>query len=326
MSMAHPHTDNHEHEHRHEHDIAEGLNKVPGGGKRDLLIAFSITLLMMVAEVVGGLLSNSLALLSDAGHMLTDNLALLLSFFAMTFASLPATDRKTFGFYRLEILAAFVNGIVLVLISFYIIYHAYLRMIHPQPVQGMLMLVIAIIGLVANIIGALFLFKHSHTSLNIRGAYLHIIGDALSSVGVVIGGVIILYTGWYLIDPILSIMISLVIIYGAWSLVKESVNILLESAPAHMNIETIAAEIGKIKGVREAYHIHLWSITSGVYALSAHVLIDDQMVSDSRELNDRIRKLLSEKFKVLHSTIQLECEKCDMNPSCSLPDDVRNHR
>ena len=280
----------------------------------------------MVAEVIGGLLSNSLALLSDAGHMLTDNLALLLSFFAMTFASLPATDRKTFGFYRLEILAAFVNGIVLVLISFYIIYHAYLRMIHPQPVQGMLMLVIAIIGLVANIIGALFLFKHSHTSLNIRGAYLHIVGDALSSVGVVIGGVIILYTGWYLIDPILSIMISLVIIFGAWSLVKESVNILLESAPAHINIETIATEIAKLKGVREAYHIHLWSITSGVYALSAHVLIDDQMVSDSRELNDRIRKLLSEKFKVLHSTIQLECEKCDMNPTCSLPDDIRNHR
>ncbi len=326
MSMAHPHTDNHEHEHSHEHDIDPGLRKVPGGGKRDLLIAFSITLLMMVAEVIGGLLSNSLALLSDAGHMLTDNLALLLSFFAMTFASLPATDRKTFGFYRLEILAAFVNGIVLVLISLYIIYHAYLRMIHPQPVQGMLMLIIAVIGLVANIIGALFLFKHSHTSLNIRGAYLHIIGDALSSVGVVIGGVIILYTGWYLIDPILSIMISLVIIFGAWSLVRESVNILLESAPAHLNIDTIAAEIAKLKGVREAYHIHLWSITSGVYALSAHVLIDDQMVSDSRELNDRIRKLLSEKFKVLHSTIQLECEKCDMNPTCSLPDDIRNHR
>ncbi len=326
MSMAHPHTDNHEHEHGHEHDIAQGLSKVHGGGKKDLLIAFSITLLMMVAEVIGGLLSNSLALLSDAGHMLTDNLALLLSFFAMTFASLPATDRKTFGFYRLEILAAFVNGIVLVLISLYIIYHAYLRMIHPQPVQGMLMLVIAVIGLVANIIGALFLFKHSHTSLNIRGAYLHIVGDALSSVGVVIGGVIILYTGWYLIDPILSIMISLVIIFGAWSLVKESVNILLESAPAHINIDTIAAEIAKIKGVREAYHIHLWSITSGVYALSAHVLIDDQMVSGSRELNDRIRMLLSEKFKILHSTIQLECEKCDMNPSCSLPDDVRNNR
>lgn len=324
MSIAHSHTDNHEH--GHDHDSDHGLRHVPAGGKQDLLIALAITLLMMVAEVIGGLLSNSLALLSDAGHMLTDNLALLLSFFAMTFASMPATERQTFGFYRLEILAAFVNGIVLVLISLYIMYQAYLRMVHPQPVQGMLMLVVAIIGLIANIIGALFLFKHSHSSLNIRGAYLHIIGDALSSVAVVIGGVIILYTGWYLIDPILSIMISLVIIYGAWSLVKESVNILLESAPAHINIDTIAVEIAKIKGVREAYHIHLWTITSGVYALSAHVLIDDRLVSSSRELNDRIRTLLSEKFKVIHSTIQLECEKCDMNPSCSLPEAVRNNR
>ncbi len=324
MSMAHHHTDTHEHDHEHDND--HGLRKVSAGGRRDLLIALFITLLMMVAEVIGGLLSNSLALLSDAGHMLTDNLALLLSFFAMTFASLPATDRKTFGFYRLEILAAFVNGIVLVLISIYIMYQAYLRMVHPQPVQGMLMLVVAIIGLVANVIGALFLFKHSHHSLNIRGAYLHIVGDALSSVGVVIGGVIILYTGWYLIDPILSIMISLVIIYGSWSLVKESVNILLESVPSHINIETVAAELAKVKGVREVYHIHVWTITSGVYALSAHVLIDDQPVSGSRELLDTIRALLADRFKVLHSTIQLECERCDVTGFCSLPGMVQNSR
>jgi cobalt-zinc-cadmium efflux system protein len=323
MSIAHHHSDIHDHDHEHDD---HGLRQVPAGGKKDILIALSITLLMMVAEAIGGLLANSLALLSDAGHMLTDNLALLLSFFAMTFASLPATDRKTYGFYRLEILAAFVNGIVLVLISLYIMYQAYLRMIHPQPVQGMLMLVIASIGLVANIIGALVLFKHSHASLNIRGAYLHIVGDALSSVGVVVGGVIILYTGWYLIDPILSVLISLVIIYGSWSLVKESVNILLESAPAHISIDTIAAEIAKIKGVREAYHIHVWTITSGVYALSAHVLIDDQLVSGSRELLDSIRGLLADRFKVLHSTIQLECERCDAMGLCSLPGAVRSSR
>jgi cobalt-zinc-cadmium efflux system protein len=324
MSMAHPHSDTHEH--GQEHDDEHGVRRVSAGGKKDLLIAFSITLLMMVAEAVGGIVSNSLALLSDAGHMLTDNLALLLSFFAMTFASLPATDRKTFGFYRLEILAAFVNGIVLVLISLYIMYHAYLRMVDPQPVHGVLMLVIAIIGLVANIIGALFLFKHSHHSLNIRGAYLHIVGDALSSVGVVIGGVIILYTGWYLIDPILSVLISLVIIYGAWSLIKESVNILLESAPAHIDIDTIAAEIAMVKGVREAYHIHVWTITSGVYAMSAHVIIDDQPVSGSRELLDNIRALLADRFKILHSTIQLECERCEVTGLCSLPGTVHNSR
>ena len=318
----HGHDDDHEHGHQHAHDVRQQSVE----GKRGLLIALSITFLMMIAEAIGGLLSNSLALLSDAGHMLTDNLALLLSFFAMKFATMPATEKRTFGFYRLEILAALINGIILVLISLYIIYQAYLRMINPQRVEGMLMLIVAVIGLVANIIGAVILMKHSHSNLNIRGAYLHIIGDAFSSVGVVVGGVIILYTGWYLIDPILSILISFVIIYGAWALVKESVSILLESVPSHIDIETVAEAIGKVRGVREAYHIHVWTITSGVHAMSAHVLIDDQLVSRSRDLIDDIKTLLAEKFKILHSTIQLECERCDMNPICSLPNTALEKR
>lgn len=325
MSHSHSHTGHQHPGHEHEH----GLQQTPVGGKKDLLIALSITLLMMVVEIIGGLLSNSLALLSDAGHMFIDNISLLLSFFAMKFATMPATEKKTFGFYRLEILAALINGVTLVLISLYIIYEAYFRIIHPQPVHGMLMLVIAVIGLVANIIGAAVLMKHRHTNLNIHGAFLHIMGDAAVSVGVIIGGIVIVNTGWYLIDPILSILISCVIIYGAWQLLKESVNILLESAPAHINIKSVAAEIAKIKGVREAYHIHLWTITSGVYALSAHVLIDDQLVSGSRELIDEIRSLLLRKFNVLHSTIQLECEKCDIGPMgsfCSLPYEVPKSR
>ena len=318
----HGHADDHDHGHEHTH----GLRQQSGGGKKDLLIALSITLLMMIAEVIGGLLSNSLALLSDAGHMLTDNFALLLSFFAMKFATMPATEKRTFGFYRLEILAALINGIILVVISLYIIYQAYLRMINPQRVEAMLMLIVAVIGLAANIIGAIVLMKHSHSNLNIRGAYLHIVGDALSSVGVVVGGVIILYTGWYLIDPILSILISFVIIYGAWALVKESVSILLESVPSHIDIETVATAIGKVRGVREAYHIHVWTITSGVHAMSAHVLIDDQLVSRSKDLINDIGTLLAEKFNILHSTIQLECERCDMNPICSLPNNVQPKR
>lgn len=324
-SHVHDHDDHghDDHKHDHAHGHRHGL-EAPTGGRRDLLVALAITVLMMIAEIVGGLLSNSLALLSDAGHMFTDNLALLLSFFAMTFAAMPATHRKTFGFYRLEILAAFVNGVVLVLVSLYILYEAYLRIIHPQPVGGKLMLVVALIGLVANIIGAFVLNKHSSSSLNIRGAYLHILGDALSSVGVVIGGVIILYTGWYLIDPILSVLISIVIIYGAWALVKESVDILLESVPSHIDIDTVAAEIQKIEGVREAYHIHVWTITSGVHAMSAHIIIDDQLVSRNRELLDRISAVVAEKFKVMHSTIQIECERCDLNPVCGLPSRARS--
>ena len=330
MSVMHANNGHHEHghgeegTHDHGHEPRGRVGSETGG--RDLLIALSITVLMMIAEAVGGILSNSLALLSDAGHMLTDNLALLVSFFAVKFSTMPATERKTFGFYRLEILAALLNGIILVVISIYIMYEAYMRMMHPQPVQGGLMLIVATIGLIANIIGAFFLFKHSHSSLNIRGAYLHILGDALSSVGVVIGGTIIIYAGWYLIDPILSILISLVIIYGSWNIVTESVNILLEAVPSHINIQTVAAEMAKVSGVREAYHIHVWTITSGVYAMSAHVLVDDQMVSGSRNISDEIRDLLSKKFNILHSTIQLECERCDTATICSLPNTSRyNH-
>ncbi|MDH4164075.1 MAG: cation diffusion facilitator family transporter [Nitrospirota bacterium] len=318
--------DHYGHDHADEHGHPHGLSHASIGGKRGLLIALGITLLMMVAEIIGGVLSNSLALLSDAGHMFTDTLALALSFFAMKFAELPATDRKTFGFYRLEIIAALVNGTVLMLISLYIIYEAYMRIASPPEVQGGLMLVVAIIGLVVNIAGALVLVKHHKTSLNIRGAFLHIIGDAVSSVGVIIGGVVITYTGWYLIDPILSMLIAVGIIAGAVGLVSESVNVLLESAPSHLNVATLAVEIAAIQGVREAYHIHVWTITSGVHALSAHVVIDDQMVSDSRVVLDNIRTLLSDRFRILHSTIQMECRRCDDEGVCSLPTDIKNSR
>jgi cobalt-zinc-cadmium efflux system protein len=323
MLISHFHNDTYNHAHEHDHDDNVDAHRTPAGGKKDLLIALSITVFMMIVEVIGGLLSNSLALLSDAGHMLIDNFALLLSFFAMKFSAMPATNKKTFGFYRLEILAALINGVTLVLISLYIIYEAYFRIMHPQPVHGTLMLVIAVIGFVANIMGAAVLMKHRHANLNIHGAFLHIMGDAAVSVGVIIGGIVIINTGWYLIDPILSILISCVIIYGSWQLLRESVNILLESAPAHININTVAEEIAKISGVKEAYHIHLWTITSGVYALSAHVLIDDQPLSGSRELINEIRSLLSREFNVIHSTIQLECERCGPGTVCSLPYDIQ---
>ena len=314
------------HDHDHEQDHVHAHHHGSAGGRRGLLIALTITLFMMIAEIIGGILSNSLALLSDAGHMFTDTLALALSFFAMKFAGMPATEKRTFGFYRLEILAALLNGVTLVVISLYIMYEAYQRILNPQPVAGTLMLIVAIIGLIVNIIGALFLVKHHETNLNIRGAFLHIIGDAVSSVGVIAGGIIILYTGWYLIDPILSILIALGIIAGAIGLVSESVSILLESAPSHINVAAVAEEIANIPGVREAYHIHVWTITSGVYALSAHVIIDDRPVSGSRELLDAIRQRLIDRFKIMHSTIQLECERCDESGSCSLPADIKNHR
>jgi cobalt-zinc-cadmium efflux system protein len=318
--------DHNDHDHAHDHSGSHAHVHAGAGGRKGLLIALSITLFMMVAEIVGGILSNSLALLSDAGHMFTDTLALALSFFAMKFADMPATEKKTFGFYRFEILAALLNGVTLVLMSLYIIYEAYLRILNPPAVQGALMLIVAIIGLIANIIGALYLVKHRESSLNIRSAFLHIVGDAVSSVAVIIGGVVIYYTGWYLIDPVLSILIALGIMFGSYGLVTESVNILLESAPSHINIASVAAEIALVSGVREAYHVHVWTITSGVYALSAHVIVDDMPVSGSRELLKEIQHRLSERFKIIHSTIQFECERCVENGACPLPEDVKNHR
>jgi cobalt-zinc-cadmium efflux system protein len=317
--------DHHGHDHGHDH-AGDHVAHAGTGGRKGLLLALSITLFMMIAEIVGGILSNSLALLSDAGHMFTDTLALALSYFAMKFADMPATDKKTYGFYRLEILAALLNGVILVLISFFIIYEAYQRILSPPMVQGALMLIVAVIGLTVNIIGALFLVKHRHSTLNIRSAFLHIIGDAVSSVGVIIGGVVIYYTGWFLIDPVLSILIALGIIAGSYGLVTESVNILLESAPSHINIEAVAAEIATVNGVREAYHVHIWTITSGVYSLSAHVIVDDMPVSGSRELLKDIQHRLAERFKIIHSTIQFECERCVESGVCPLPDDVKNHR
>jgi len=304
MILGHEHNEHHD----HGHDHAPWIVQDAAGGRKGLLIAFSITALMMLAEIIGGLLSNSLALLSDAGHMFIDNLALLLSFFAMKFATLPATEKKTFGFFRLEILAALINGVTLVLISLYIIYEAYFRIIHPQPVHGTLMLVVAAIGLMVNILGAVVLRKHRDTNLNIRGAFLHIIGDALVSVGVIIGGIVILYTEWYLIDPILSILISLVIIYGAWALVKESVNILLESAPSHINTAAVAEEIGKVRGVREAYHIHVWTITSGLYALSGHITVSSETLDEGSRIIAEVSVRLRESFGIEHVALQLERE------------------
>jgi len=326
VNAQHDHGTHGHGQHLHAHDHAHGIRSNSAGSRKGLLIALTITAFMMVAEIVGGLLSNSLALLSDAGHMFTDTLALALSFFAMKFAEMPATDRKTYGFYRLEILAALANGAILLLVSAYILYEAYLRIRDPEPVQSTLMLIVAGVGLAVNILGALFLMKYQRSSLNIRGAFLHILGDAVSSVGVIGGGTVISLTGWYLIDPILSILIALGIIVGAGGLVMESANILLESVPSHLDIGTIEKEIANLPGVREAYHIHLWTITSGVYALSAHVIVDDRTVSSSRELLNAIRGMLSDRFNILHSTVQLECERCDVNGVCSLPTDVQERR
>jgi cobalt-zinc-cadmium efflux system protein len=286
--------------------------------RKALLIAIAVTGTIMVVEVGGGLLANSLALLSDAGHMLTDVLALVLSLLALQLAARPPSATRTYGFYRVEILAALANGITLVLICLWIFYEAYRRLSTAAPVDGLTMLVVAAVGLMANGIAAWVLRPASRESLNIRGAYLHVLGDLLSSVGVLIGGAAIYFTGRHWVDPVLSVGICLLILRGASLLVRESLNILLEAVPRHVDLAEVERSFRSLPGVRNLHHVHLWTISSGLYALSAHVLIENVRMSEAGRIIEEINRLLRTKFNISHTTLQLECENCTDGFSCVL--------
>jgi len=258
----------------------------------------------MLAEAFGGWFSNSLALLADAGHMLTDVAALTLTLAAIWFASRPATSKKTFGYYRLEILAAFVNGIALVLISMWIIYEALERWNAPPPVKGLELTVIAGGGLVINVICAWLLHGGHEHDLNLRGAWLHVIGDALGSVAAIVAGVLILSFGWLWADAAVSVLISLIIIFGAWNLIKESVNVLLEGTPAHINLTAVEDAIRGTENVKDVHDLHVWTITSGMEALSVHIVHEETI--SQKSLLQRIRAKLHDEFGIDHLTIQME--------------------
>jgi len=299
------------------HRGGEGRSSTKGyQGK--LLIALTITTAIMIAELVGGLVANSLALLGDAGHMFTDALALLLSILAFRFSARPPTRRATFGLYRLEIFAAQLNGGVLIFLSFIIFYEAYQRLIEPEPVKSLVMMVVAGVGLVANVASASILHRSSRENLNVRASFLHIVGDLLSSISVIIGGVIIHMTGWLIVDPILSLMIGLVILKGAYGVVKETANVLLEAVPQHLDLECVIREIEAIGGVESFHDVHLWTISSGIYALSGHVAIKDQMVSESTQILESVRDRLREQYGIGHTTLQFECSSCDRAFVCTL--------
>lgn len=291
------------HEHHHHRNQSQ----------KALAWTLGLTAAFMAVEFIGGWLSGSLALISDAGHMLTDVMALGLSLAAIRFAATPANGRKTYGFYRLEILAALANGVTLILLSGYIFYEAWQRFRSPTEIKSGLMIGVAMAGLLVNLAGFLMLRSSSRHSLNVRGAFLHVLGDLLSSAAVVIGGLVILLSGWVWIDPVLSVLIGLVILRGAYCLVRESVDILLEASPAGIEVSEIERTLKGITGVKKVHHLHVWSLTSGVHALSAHVQIDDQMTSQSDELLRRINEVLEERFGIAHSTLQMECQTC---PGC----------
>jgi cobalt-zinc-cadmium efflux system protein len=300
----------------HEHGIDS--HQETADSFRRLKFTLAIVLVIMVAEVLGGIFSGSLALLGDAGHMLVDALALGLSLFAMTVARRPATATKTFGYHRVEILTALANGTILILVSGYIFYEAYQRFLEPSAVKTPLMLTIAIIGLCANLGGVILLNKASYHSLNVKAAFWHIMGDTISSVGVIIAGIIILLTGWSIADTIMALVIGVIILWGAGKIVKEAADILLEAVPKHIETAEAIETIKGISGVNDVHDIHIWTITSNIYALSAHLVIDDQMVSKSIEIVSAVRRELARRFNISHTTLQLECESCPTGLVCEI--------
>jgi len=287
-------------------------------GSSRLKITLVIVLAIMIAEVIGGILSNSLALLGDAGHMLVDALALGLSLFAITIARRPATPSKTWGYHRVEIMAALANGVTLVLVATYIFYESYQRFLNPPTVQTTLMLVVASIGLVANLAGILLLRGVSNKNLNIKAAFWHILGDTISSVGVIVAGTIISVTGWGVVDPIIAVFIGCIILWGAVRLVRESVDILLEAVPKHIRVDEVIEMIKNVSGVEDVHDIHVWTVTSGIYALSAHLLVDDRSASGSAEIVESVNQGLGRHFNIIHTTLQLECESCPTGLICNI--------
>ncbi len=296
--VQHGHAHDH-HDHDHRHDFREA-------GKKGLTIVLFITSTFMIVEFVGGWLSNSLALMADAGHMLTDAGAIGLSLFALWFAQRPATPEKTYGYLRWEILAALINGATLIVLAGLIFFEAYRRFRAPAEIEGGLMLLVAVGGLLVNVAAAFILHRSAGHSLNVRGAYLHVLGDLLGSVGAIAAALVILGTGWTYADPLISIFVGLLILVSSWRLVRESVDVLLESVPPHIDLGEVRSAINEISGVDEVHDLHVWTLTSGYFAMSGHAVVADP--GEHQRVLEEIHACMAERFGIRHITVQLERE------------------
>lgn len=279
--------------------------------KKSLLIVLCLSGTYLIAEVIGGIVTNSLALLADAAHMLTDVVGLLLAFIAIKIGEKKADPSRTYGYYRTEILAAVINAVVLLGISIYVLFEAYQRFQNPPEVQSKSMLIVAGIGLLVNVAGMMILRKDSEGSLNMKGAYFEVLSDMLTSVGVMIAGVIMLTTGWYYADPLISAAIGLLIFPRTWRLLKEAINVLLEGTPADVDIHELRKSLEQIRGVKNVHDLHVWSLTSSVNAMSAHI-VKDNAVSQNQLLKT-LKDTTVENFKINHTTFQIEEEGYEEN-------------
>lgn len=281
---------------------------------RRLIFAIALTAITLVAEIIGGLWSNSLALLSDAGHVFLDLFALLLSLGAIKLAAQPSSERHSYGLHRAEVLASLINGLTVFLLALGILYEGSKRLISPEEVKTIPMLVIAILGLIANLLAARVLHGHSHDDLNVRSAFLHVLGDAAASVGVIAGAILMRYTGWYQADPLISIAIGLLILVGAGRLLREATHILMEGVPRGLSVDQVAERIRAIEGVLDVHHLNLWAVCSHIFALSAHVEIEPAYDGQRGQLLERIEHELQHGFHITHTTIQFDCSACNSAP------------
>jgi cobalt-zinc-cadmium efflux system protein len=292
-----------------------------------LRLAILLTFVILVGELLGGYFANSLALLADAGHIFADLFALSLSLFAVRQMQRPSDRYMTFGYHRVGVLVALINALTLLAITGAIFWGAANRFRDPPDVEGGLTLGVAAIGLAVNGVVMGLLWQHRATSLNVRSAFLHVAGDFLGSMAVILSAVVILATAWFWVDPIASVIIGGIIAFGAWRIIREGVAILMEAAPAELNVEEVAMALVSVPGVEDVHDLHVWSIAPGLHALSCHVRMEDQPISQGDEILMRVNDILSSRFSIAHSTIQMETLECDPNALfCCLPMNQESRR
>lgn len=293
--------------HGHQHDHGGSLT-----GRR-LLLSIFITLAFVVGEAIAGYFAHSLALLSDAGHNFSDALALVFSWYGIWIAQKPSSAKRTFGFHRVGILAALVNSVSLVLLALFIFWQAALRLRNPEPVKSMPMIVVALVAILLNLLISLWLRSSAKNDLNVRSAYMHMLGDAVSGVGVVVAGIVMATTGASIADPVVSILIGVLVLWSSWGILKASVNVLLEAIPEGLNMESVEQAICGVAGVEAVHDLHVWTVGSGIIACSCHIKVAEQSVRSGQNVLRAVAEELETNFRIAHTTIQVEAEGCEEN-------------
>jgi len=296
-------SDSHSHTHSHFGDIAKQTTS-------RLALSLFLTLAFVFIEAVAGIIGNSLALLTDAAHNLTDVIALGLSWYAIRLTSQPANGRRTYGYHRVGILVALLNSTTLVLISLGIFYEAWQRFMNPPEVQSGILITVGLIAVVINLVTALLVRKGSEHDLNIRSAFVHLMGDVISTIGAVIAGVIIYFTGANWLDPLVSVLIGFLILYNAWGILRDSVDILLEATPRDIDTSKLVNDVKQVKGVLGVHDLHIWSITQNMRTMSAHILTDDISISSGADIQRQVNEIVYHQYNIAHATLQLECVNC----------------